>query len=89
MTLSLSGDYANIRRFIHQLETAPEFLVLESVIVTQTQEGERRLNVTARGRDVLPGRGQWKLSHPPRRRAGSAPLLLVLLGVVVAAFLLM
>jgi Tfp pilus assembly protein PilO len=47
MSLNLSGEYASIRRFIHQLETAPEFLVLESVIVTQAAEGERQLNVTA------------------------------------------
>ncbi len=46
MTLTLSGDYASMRRFIHQLESAPEFLVLESVSVTQAPEG-RELNVTA------------------------------------------
>lgn len=46
MTLILSGEYTNIRQFIHQLETAPEFRVLESVVVT-TEEGERELNVTA------------------------------------------
>jgi Tfp pilus assembly protein PilO len=48
ITLTLEGEYPNIRRFIHELETAPEFLVLESVIVTQQQDGERNLNVTAR-----------------------------------------
>jgi Tfp pilus assembly protein PilO len=47
MTLSLSGEYANVRRFIHELETAPEFVVLESVTVMQGQEGEQKLNVTA------------------------------------------
>jgi hypothetical protein len=47
MTLNLSGDYPDVRRFIHQLETAPEFRVLESVSVTQSEEGERRLNVSA------------------------------------------
>ena len=45
-TMSLSGEYTNIRRFIHELETAPDFLVLESVNVSQAQEG-RDLNVTA------------------------------------------
>ena len=30
-TALLSGEYRNIRRFIHELETAPEFLVLENV----------------------------------------------------------
>jgi Tfp pilus assembly protein PilO len=49
MTVSLSGEYADIRKFIHELETAPEFLVLESVTVRQGPEGEgeRNLNVTA------------------------------------------
>jgi Tfp pilus assembly protein PilO len=47
MTMNLTGDYSSIRRFIHELETAPEFLVLESVAVTTTGEGDRRLNVVA------------------------------------------
>ena len=46
MTLIVSGEYSNVRRFIHQLETAPEFLVLESVSVTTAED--RALNVTAR-----------------------------------------
>ena len=47
MELIAEGEYANIRRFIHQLETAPEFLVLESVTVRQGGEGDRALIVTA------------------------------------------
>ena len=47
MTLLVAGEYSNVRRFIHQLETAPEFLVLESVAVTSDAE-DRTLNVTAR-----------------------------------------
>jgi hypothetical protein len=46
MTLQLAGDYPNIRRFIHELESAHEFLVLESVTVSQTTEA-RELSVTA------------------------------------------
>lgn len=46
MMLMLAGDYGDIRRFIHALETAPDFLVLESVAVSQGEEG-RGLNVTA------------------------------------------
>lgn len=46
MTVNVAGEYTNIRRFIHDLETAPEFLVLESVSVSQGQAG-RELNVTA------------------------------------------
>ena len=47
MTMNLTGEYSSIRRFIHELENAPEFLVLESVAVTTTAEGDRRLNVVA------------------------------------------
>ena len=47
MTLNLEGEYNNIRRFIHQLETSPEFRVLESVALAQEEEGERALSVTA------------------------------------------
>ena len=43
---SLSGDYRNIRRFIHELETAPEFLVLENVELTQSEIENRGLNVS-------------------------------------------
>jgi Tfp pilus assembly protein PilO len=47
MTLNLEGEYNNIRRFIHQLETSSEFRVLESVALAQGEEGERGLSVTA------------------------------------------
>jgi Tfp pilus assembly protein PilO len=47
MTMTLAGEYANIRRFIHELETSPQFIVLERVVVTQGGEGERDLDVTA------------------------------------------
>jgi Tfp pilus assembly protein PilO len=47
VTLNLEGEYDNVRRFIHQLETASEFLVLESVVVRQGSEGERNLSVIA------------------------------------------
>jgi Tfp pilus assembly protein PilO len=43
---ALSGEYRNIRRFIHQLETAPEFLVLENVGLTQSEIENRGLNVS-------------------------------------------
>lgn len=47
MTLTVSGDYPNIRRFIHALEAAPEFLVLENVALTQGESGSRTLQVSA------------------------------------------
>ena len=42
----LSGEYRNIRQFIHELETAPEFLVLENVALTQSELENRGLNVS-------------------------------------------
>lgn len=47
MSLRLNGEYGDIRRFIHALEAAPEFIVLESIAVTQGGEGERELDVAA------------------------------------------
>ena len=44
-TASLSGEYRNIRRFVHELETAPEFLVLENVELSQSETEQRGLNV--------------------------------------------
>jgi Tfp pilus assembly protein PilO len=42
---ALSGDYRSIRRFIHALETAEEFLVLENVELSQSEVENRGLNV--------------------------------------------
>ena len=44
-TVSLSGEYRNVRRFIHALETAPEFLVLENVELSQSEQESKPLNV--------------------------------------------
>lgn len=41
----LFGDYRSIRRFIYELETAPEFLVLENISLSQGKEREQGLNV--------------------------------------------
>lgn len=45
-TAVLSGEYRSVRRFIHDLETAPEFLVLENVQVSQNATDNRGLNLT-------------------------------------------
>ena len=44
-TVDVVGDYRNIRRFIHGLETAPEFIVLENVALTQGDRSQQTLNV--------------------------------------------
>jgi len=43
---ALSGEYRNVRRFIHALETAPEFLVLENVQLSQNEEQNTALNLS-------------------------------------------
>jgi Tfp pilus assembly protein PilO len=48
VTLEFTGEYTNIRNFIHELETAPEFLVLEDVSVGQATGDDQGLTVTAR-----------------------------------------
>ena len=35
----LSGTYANMRAFIHQLETAPEFVVIDNIELGQGADG--------------------------------------------------
>jgi hypothetical protein len=44
-TLVLTGEYRNIRRFIHSLETSPEFLVIENVALSQGSERDAGLSV--------------------------------------------
>ena len=47
-TATLIGDHRSIRSFIHQIETAPDFLVLENVALSQGSEREQGLNVTVK-----------------------------------------
>jgi Tfp pilus assembly protein PilO len=44
-TVVLTGEYRNIRKFIHDLETAPEFLIIENVALSQGNERDRGLTV--------------------------------------------
>jgi Tfp pilus assembly protein PilO len=46
IVVDCSGNYADVRRFIHALETSPEFLVIENVELTQEAEGKTALKVT-------------------------------------------
>jgi hypothetical protein len=43
MTMVLEGDYRDVRRFIHKLETAPEFVVIEGIGLVQ---GEKNAPLT-------------------------------------------
>jgi Tfp pilus assembly protein PilO len=36
----LQGEYANLRQFIYQLESAPEFVIIDDMTLTEGQENE-------------------------------------------------
>ena len=63
MTMILTGDYSNIRRFIHELETAPEFLVLESVAVAGRVPRATVGSTSLRRWRPITGAGAWQLSR--------------------------
>jgi Tfp pilus assembly protein PilO len=45
--MALEGDYENIRQFIFELESAPEFIIIDDVTLAQNQAGRPlTLNVT-------------------------------------------
>lgn len=43
--LELSGTYADIRSFVHALETSPEFVVIDNLELTQEPDSENILTV--------------------------------------------
>jgi Tfp pilus assembly protein PilO len=47
-TVVLSGQYRDIRRFVHALETSPEFVILENVALAQGSAGASELNLTVK-----------------------------------------
>ena len=52
----LTGQYRDIRQFIYDLETSPEFLVLENVgLSSQGTDDGGALSDGRAGRDLLPG----------------------------------
>ena len=46
ITMVLEGDYEDIRRFVYQLETAPEFVVIDDVSLTEGAESTSPLVLT-------------------------------------------
>jgi hypothetical protein len=44
-TMTLQGEYENIRRFVYELETAPEFVILDDVTLVQP-DSTRPLTLT-------------------------------------------
>lgn len=45
-TMVLAGEYDEIRRFIHRIETAPEFTVIEDVALARADEDSSELVLT-------------------------------------------
>ena len=45
-TMLLAGEWWDIRRFIYELETSPEFIVIEEVVITQGDEVDSALALT-------------------------------------------
>ena len=75
----LAGEYEDVRRFIHALETAPEFILVEEVVLSHGNEtkrgscsrsGCRRTIGTRRGRRRNPGHEEASGRDALRRRRG-------------------
>ena len=45
VTLSLGGSYAGVRGFLHSLETAPQFVVIDNVALAQSGDSDDRLEL--------------------------------------------
>lgn len=46
MTMVLQGDYASLRRFIYRLESAPDFVVIDNVALSQRNDPNAPLLLT-------------------------------------------
>jgi hypothetical protein len=44
--MNLGGSYSGVRAFLHSLETAPQFVVIDNVVLAQSQESDDRVEVT-------------------------------------------
>ena len=78
MTMVLEGEYRDVRRFIHTLETAPEFVVIEDVGAGAGRE-ERAADLDRQAVDLLQGR---VVMEPAQRTRW---IQLGVLGVVLVA----
>jgi Tfp pilus assembly protein PilO len=46
IVMDLSGDYDDVRAFVHELETSPEFVVIEKMTLAERGEGDPDLTLT-------------------------------------------
>ena len=67
-TITLSGQYRDIRRFIYELEAAPEFLILETVSLSQGADASSGLNVTVRVATYYQAGGDGNLRNSVARQ---------------------
>jgi Tfp pilus assembly protein PilO len=44
--MDLSGDYDDVRSFVHELETSPEFVVIERMALKEKEDGDPSLTLT-------------------------------------------
>jgi len=44
--MSLGGSYAGVRAFVHSLETAPQFVVIDNVVLSESGDSDDRVEVT-------------------------------------------
>ena len=45
ITMDLAGTYPAMRTFIHQMETSPEFVVIDNIELSEESEGDSQLKV--------------------------------------------
>ena len=94
IAVPLQGEYADMRRFIHTLETAPEFIVIREVALAKSgRRQEVVADVDAEPDHVLPGRNRSRgqsrsaMSESGKPASKRQTQLLVGLGAVLAAVL--
>ena len=44
--MSLGGSYSGVRAFVHSLETAPQFVVIDNVVLAESGDSNDRVEVT-------------------------------------------
>ena len=78
INMALSGEYRDIRAFLHALETAPEFVVIEDVSLSEGAQSGRAAGGGRAAGDLLRWSARWRL-----RRVSSLCILGVLLAILL------
>ena len=72
-SMSLKGNYEDIRRFIYQVESGTDFIVIDSVVLRQGTEPGFAADVGSRPVHVLPREARWRLNGSAKLRSRSWP----------------